>query len=96
MTLWMINCKEYASLVSLKLDRPLSFRDKVMIRLHQLVCPPCKHIQTQMASIREACRWVPPNGADSNEGVCVLPDEARMRIGAALKDCIHQAGRHSL
>jgi hypothetical protein len=96
MTLWMINCKEHASLVSQKLDRPLSFRDKVMLRLHQLVCPPCKHIQTQMVSIRKACRWVPPNEMAPEEGVCVLPEEARMRINAALKDCIHQAVRHSL
>lgn len=95
MALWMINCKEYASLVSQRLDRPLSFRDKVMMRLHQLVCPPCKHIQAQMASIREACRWVPPNEMDTEQGVCVLPEEARLRIKAALKNCIDQAGRHS-
>lgn len=96
MTLWRINCKEYASLVSQELDRPLSFRDKVMIRLHQLVCPPCKRVQAQMAAIREACRWAPHDEIDSDENVCVLPEEARTRIKSALKDCIHQTGRHSL
>jgi hypothetical protein len=86
MARWMINCKDYAILVSQQLDRPITFWDKVLIKLHQMICPPCNQIQKQFTSIREACRWIPCDEADADQEGCVLPDDARMRIKAALKD----------
>jgi hypothetical protein len=85
MSRWMINCKDFARLMSERMDRPLSFRDRIVIRLHLLVCPPCQHIQTHFDAMRQACRWMPGNHRDDESDACRLPEEARSKIKAALK-----------
>lgn len=74
---WMINCREYASLLSQSLDQPMSFWEKVSMKLHQIICPACKHIRSHFDAIRMACRFTPdddaPGDADGNrlsEEVC--------------------------
>lgn len=82
---WMINCKDVAALVSEGLDRPLSFWDKVNIKIHLMMCPPCHRVRAQLSSIREACRWIPDNDTDADSANCFLPDEARSIIKSAIK-----------
>lgn len=83
---WMINCKEYAKLVSRGLDGPLSFRERVSIKMHDWICPPCNHVKKQLKAIGEACRFVSSNAEDGEDQSTVLPDDACERIKAALKN----------
>jgi hypothetical protein len=84
MSRWMLNCKEFSALVSERLDRPLSFWDKMAIRLHCIMCPACNHIQAQLETLSNACRCIP--GSDTEvEEQCHLPDDVRLRIKAELK-----------
>lgn len=83
---WMINCKEYTTLVSRQMDRRLSLSDKIAVRLHQLVCPPCRLIKDQYSIMRQACRWVP--GDQNERGTCrdELPGEICERIKSAINN----------
>lgn len=84
MSRWMLNCKEFSALVSERLDRPLSFWDRVSIKMHRIMCPACHRIQIQLEAIRNACHCIPEEDTDTGEQ-CRLPDDARLRIKDALK-----------
>ena len=84
MARWMINCKEYAELVSGCMDRPLTFWERLSIRLHGLLCPPCNLVRQQFETIRRACRYADADNADlAGDSIC-LTEEARARIKAVL------------
>lgn len=82
---WMINCKEYSKLVSKGLDGPLSLWERVSIKIHRWVCPPCQHVKRQLLALGQACRVVPPESESEQDQSSVLSDEACARIKAALK-----------
>lgn len=86
MTRWMLNCKDYAQLVSEGLDRPLLWRDRVSMTMHRLMCPPCNLIKKQIDSLRKACRFVPSENPDEIDKTCVLSDDARLRIKKVLRE----------
>jgi hypothetical protein len=86
MTRWMLNCKDYAQLVSEGLDRPLLLWDRVSMTLHRLMCPPCNLIKRQIDSLRKACRSVPSENPDEIDKTCVLPTDARMHIKKVLRE----------
>lgn len=80
---WMLNCKQYAELTSQSMDRRLSWWDRLTMKLHQVLCPPCKHIQKQFATLRNACRLSAVDDA-TGDGQR-LPDEACERIKSVLR-----------
>ena len=43
----MIMCREATRLMSLKLDRPLTRREQLQLRLHTLMCGPCRRCESQ-------------------------------------------------
>jgi len=51
-----VTCKEATQLVSKMLDRPLSFGQRVRLRLHLLVCAACSRFERQMRMLRLAMR----------------------------------------
>lgn len=83
---WMINCEEYTKLVSQCMDTPPSLWTRVLIKVHQLICPPCGFLKQQLDDIRSACRWAPAQESDPSDPGETLPEEARARIKSALKD----------
>jgi hypothetical protein len=83
---WMINCEEYSKLVSVCMDRPATIWERLLIKIHQLICPPCGYMRKQFDDIRTACRWVPADQVDSSSDERSLPDAARDRIKSAIKD----------
>lgn len=86
---WMINCQEYSRLTSESMDRSLSFFDRLSVRIHQLICPPCKRLRQQLDAIRKACRLF-PEGWDDDRGMNAdrpdLPDKASRRMKSVLKE----------
>ncbi|WP_275099678.1 zf-HC2 domain-containing protein [Sedimenticola hydrogenitrophicus] len=54
----MLNCKQTTKLLSEKQDRPLSFRERVALRLHLIMCSGCTNYDRQMGFIRKACRRI--------------------------------------
>lgn len=80
---WMINCKEYAELSSQQMDRPLSVWDRISMKLHQMLCPPCALVQQQFNAMRDACRFA-YDDEDSDESRR-LSKEACERMKAELR-----------
>lgn len=52
----MLNCKQNTELLSQALDRPITFREKLAIRLHLMMCRGCRNFEKQLAFIRKASR----------------------------------------
>lgn len=90
---WMINCKEHSELISKGLDRPLSFWDKVLVKMHSWICPACDQVKKQLMTIGNACRFVPADTECEQDASCVLPDDACARMKAALKKGPQNQGR---
>jgi anti-sigma factor RsiW len=49
-----INCKEASRLMSMGLDRELSFSDRAALRLHLAVCSACNVVKSQFEFMRRA------------------------------------------
>lgn len=52
----MMNCKQATQLMSQELDRPLTWRERMALRLHNLMCIGCHNYRKQMAFLRTALR----------------------------------------
>ena len=52
----MLNCKQASELLSQALDRNISLREKILLRLHLLICHGCSNFSKQMAVMRNMCR----------------------------------------
>jgi putative zinc finger protein len=49
-----LSCKEATSLVSQGLDRRLGFAERVVLRMHLLLCDGCTNFSKQVAFLRKA------------------------------------------
>ncbi len=89
MSRWMINCKEHSRLTSESMDRPLSFWDRISIRIHQWICPPCSQLKKQFVAIRKACRLIPAETDEDrgiNEDTIAIPKDAVQKMKSALRE----------
>jgi predicted anti-sigma-YlaC factor YlaD len=50
----MRNCRDITALVSQGLDKELSFRERLAIGIHVMMCSRCRNFQTQSQFIRKA------------------------------------------
>ena len=74
----MLSCKESSQLVSQSLDRPLSIRERLALRLHLLICDVCSRFVKQMNLLRLAMRRMTQQ-TEQDENIQLTP-EARKRI----------------
>ena len=52
----MLTCKEVSRLVSQGLDRRLSLRERIALRIHLAMCHGCENFSRQMQFLRRAAR----------------------------------------
>ncbi|QUX90232.1 hypothetical protein CYL31_01935 [Marinomonas sp. A3A] len=52
----MIKCKQATQMLSEKLDRPLSAKEKINLAMHTAICTPCRQFGKQMETIRGLSR----------------------------------------
>lgn len=52
----MRNCREMAQLCSMELERSLSIRETVSMRLHLALCTGCRNFRTHIFTLREAAQ----------------------------------------
>ena len=50
----MMMCKEATRLMSLKQDRPLTFQERVSLRIHLSMCGACKECDRQFIPLHKA------------------------------------------
>lgn len=64
----MMNCKRATELLSEKLDRPLSAKEKVALGVHLTMCTGCRLFSQQMQGLRDLSKfYVQGNGEETNE-----------------------------
>jgi len=74
----MLDCKHASRLVSQSMDRKLSMRERLGLRLHLLMCDACTQFSRQIALLRQAVRqW---SAQVENDEAVKLSDDARNRI----------------
>ncbi|MDQ3817285.1 MAG: zf-HC2 domain-containing protein [Acidobacteriota bacterium] len=76
-------CKQMVALMSESMERQLSFRERVLVRLHLWVCIWCVWYMEQLRLMRDALR-LRSNASADYESTVSLSDEARERLKLAL------------
>lgn len=81
---WMLNCKEVSLKVSESLDQNLPLFQRLMIRMHLMMCRYCARFQRQLLLVREMARYTPPM-EDISGSSATLSTDARARLKQTLK-----------
>ena len=83
-------CKQTVAVISQSLERPLSLRERVTMKLHLWVCIWCVRYLEQLHLMREALRGrgsqIPDDAASTGDS---LSAEARERLKSALNRHSH-------
>ena len=74
----MLSCKQSSQLISQSLDRPLTMRERVALKLHLLVCKYCKRFSQQVQTLRVAIKTV-VSSIESNNNI-LMSSAAKKRI----------------
>ena len=78
-------CKQMAPVMSQSLERPLTLRERLTLKLHLWVCVWCVWYLEQLRTMREALRARSAREeADEVDSAVKLSEEARERIRRAL------------
>ena len=80
----MLTCKQTARLVSMSYDKRLSWRERLGVRLHLLVCDACRNFTQQMRFLREATQQFAREQPETDNHVRLTP-EALERIARVLE-----------
>jgi hypothetical protein len=84
-----LSCRQIAQLASLRLDRPLSFNEKLRLTMHSVICGICRPLPRQLDNLRTLARRAgccdghdeaPAEVSDED-----IPAETCSRIRAALE-----------
>ena len=81
---WMFNCKEVSKRVSESMDRRLPLHQRLMIRMHLVMCRFCLRAYRQMSCLRNIARDPRLQEAGMDESVFLSP-EACERIKKSLR-----------
>ena len=84
MSHWMFNCKEVSRRVSESMDHSLPLYQRMLIRVHLLMCRYCARFRRQVMFLREFCRRRQLDEHFPDVSV-VMPPDVRERIRQALK-----------
>jgi hypothetical protein len=81
---WMFCCKDVSQKFSESLDRKLPFHERMLIRMHQLICRYCGRFRRQLLLLRELGRSdkIAEITQELSTGLSL---DARERIKASLK-----------
>lgn len=63
----MMNCKEATALLSQQMDRPLTRKERLLLKFHLMMCSGCSNFDNQMHDLRQITR-VYAKGRDKQEG----------------------------
>ena len=83
----MLRCREISKLVSESMERDLPLRTRMQLWMHLAMCRMCSGFDRQIRLLRRAARENPERLApDGSAPEAKLPEQARERIKAALRD----------
>lgn len=80
-------CEEASELASAALDRKLTTSERLALRMHTLVCKPCRHLVRQLRALREMMLAIPIHEREKLSGtVAHLSTERRSQLKQMLAD----------
>ena len=74
----MLDCKQASQLISQSLDRSLTLRERLSLKLHLFICKYCKQFSQHMQTIRVALKQM-TSSIESNDSI-EMPSAAKSRI----------------
>jgi hypothetical protein len=77
-------CKEIVKIISASLDRKLTFRERIILKLHLAACEPCARYMDQSQLLSSAAHTIDEN-LKNDLYAGRLSDEARERLKDILK-----------
>lgn len=80
----MLSCKEVTELVSQSIERRLSLRERLQLRMHLFVCKACSQFKRQMEFLHAAAKAYAQRGISAARQ-WVLSNTARERIRVAIQ-----------
>jgi hypothetical protein len=92
-----LTCREATRLAANAMDRPLTFRERVKLSMHNLLCSYCRSYMRQLRFVR---KWVRSMRVpDASPSVTELPTFSSSRIKKALemetsREFSHDADEH--
>jgi sporulation-control protein spo0M len=63
----MMNCRQATKLLSEKMERPLSAREKMTLRLHTVLCSSCRQFGHHLQEIREISKSYTKNKSKNSK-----------------------------
>jgi len=78
----LLNCKQTSQLVSQSLDRRLSLRERIAVRVHLCICKYCRRFSRQLSAIRISLRRMTESIEQDSQ--LQMPSETKARIAKAL------------
>lgn len=74
----MLTCKQASQLISQSLDHPLSWPQRMQLKLHLLMCTACNRFKQQLDLLRVALQHI--RNATENDHNIQLPLDVKDRI----------------
>jgi hypothetical protein len=74
----MLSCKQASQLISQSLDRSLTLRERIALKLHLIICKYCKRFSQQVHTLRNAMRTM-VNSIENNNTI-EMPSATKKRI----------------
>lgn len=79
----LLNCKQTSQLVSQALDRRLSLRERIAVRVHLCICKYCRRFRQQLSAIRIGLQRM--TASIEQDTHLHMPSETKARIAKALE-----------
>ncbi len=79
----MLSCREVSELISEELDRDITFRERLGVRLHLMMCRGCSRFLKQIRFLRRVARSFRESAGDDQASPSLSP-KARKRIQETL------------
>ena len=87
----MLNCKLASQIISQSLDRPLTMRERLNLKLHLIICKYCKRFSQQLQTLRVALKTMVAS-IETNNSI-EMPSAAKKRIAHYIEDQVADANR---
>jgi len=82
---WMFSCKDVSQLISESMDRSLPFYQRVLMRMHLLMCKYCSRCKEHFEALRTASRYEELSGNELDASRA-LSHDGKERLKKFLKN----------
>lgn len=90
----MLSCKEVGELLSKGLDRKLSFKERMGLKIHLFICKTCSCYEKQLDFIARSAKQL-MQSEKKDEGLPPLSEEAGTRISSQISQQLNGEKREN-